>query len=188
MEVLSNGDFESLSTSEKREYIQNLNEYSKNYDHKQFQFGQKVIKSVYPLLRSYQIIIEGAENVPKDSNVIFLTNHSNSHDIFTGYEMMSMLSRRGSVMVATDCLNPLTIGLFNTANATLFDRRNKEQSQNSMFEMSKKIINGNDGLMVYANTILSSPEISTTLVVVLSFSLCFEILKCLSAKPATWAE
>lgn len=93
----------------------------------QLKIGQGIIKSVYPALRGYKLEFEGVENIPKDSNVLFIANHSNSHDIFTAYEVLSALQRKGSVMVATDCLTPVTTELFNISNATLLDRRKKDE-------------------------------------------------------------
>ena len=126
------------------EYLRKLCLKIKN---NQLKIGQNVIKTVYPFLRNYKIEIEGEENIPRDSNVIFVVNHSTSHDIFTAYEFLSLLKRRGSVMVATDCLNKPVTEIFNISNATLLDRRNKEERKNAVLELSKKIIDGNDGVI-----------------------------------------
>ena len=50
-------------------------------------------------------------------------------------------------MVATDCLNKPVTEIFNISNATLLDRRNKEERKNAVLELSKKIIDGNDGVI-----------------------------------------
>ena len=152
MDLLSNNSVENLSLSEKKEYYESLKKQCLLLKDDQLRFGQGMIKRVYPLFRSYKIELEGEENIPKDSNVLFLVNHSNSHDIFTGYEFFSLLNRRGSVMVATDCLNPITVGVFYASNATLLDRRKKEDRNNSIFRLSKKILMGNDGLIFGEST------------------------------------
>ncbi len=130
-----------------KEYYENLREQCLLLKDYQLSFGQDLIKYVYPKLREYELEIQGEENIPRDSSVLFLVNHSNSHDIFTAYEVLSALQRRGSVMVATDCLNPLTAGVFGISNATLLDRRKNEDRKNSILKLSKKILTGNDGVI-----------------------------------------
>lgn len=130
-----------------KEYYEYLRKMCLNNMKNNYSFGQDAIKTFYPLLRNYKIELEGTENIPNDTNVLFVLNHSTSHDIFTAYEVLSMLNRRGSVMVATDCLNPITTGIFAISNATLLDRRNKSERKNSVLELSKKIVSGNDGVI-----------------------------------------
>lgn len=150
--VFQNVNIENLSLSEKKEYYEKLKEQCFLIRDNQFRFGQDIIKNVYSFLRQYKLEIQGEENVPKDSNALFLVNHSNSHDIFTAYEVLSLLQRRASVMVATDCLNSITTGIFNISNATLLDRRKKEERQNSVLALSKKILSGNDGVIFGEST------------------------------------
>lgn len=140
-------NLDELSISEKKEYYESLKKHCLAIEMHQPQFGQDLIKRVYPLLRKYRIEIQGEENIPKDSNVLFVANHSNSHDIFTAYEMLSYIERQGSVMVATDCLSPITTQIFNISNATLLDRRIKKERQDSVLSLSNKILNGKDGLI-----------------------------------------
>ena len=142
---MTNVNAEQFSTQ--KEYYEYLRKLCLKIKNNQLKIGQNVIKTVYPFLRNYKIEIEGEENIPRDSNVIFVVNHSTSHDIFTAYEFLSLLKRRGSVMVATDCLNKPVTEIFNISNATLLDRRNKEERKNAVLELSKKIIDGNDGVI-----------------------------------------
>ena len=148
----NNNYSESLSTSDKKEYYLQLRKQCLSIKNHQLQIGQSIIKNVYPFLRNYQIELQGTENVPIDSNVLFVANHSNSHDIFTAYEMFSYLERKGSVMVATDCLSPITTQIFNISNATLLDRRVKQERKDSVLSISNKILNGNDGLIFGEST------------------------------------
>lgn len=152
MKLLSNKDLERMNVSERKEYYRKLKSECALLANDQNSIGQDIIKRVYPFLRKYKIEIENEENLPEDSNIIFLFNHSNSHDIFTAYEILSKLNRRGSVMVATDCLSPLTKRIFDISNATLFDRRLKNDRQNSVLNLSNKIINGNDGIIFGEST------------------------------------
>lgn len=149
---MKNANVRNLEIYQAREYFEKLREECLLVRDSQLRVGQGLIKTFYPLLRSYKLEIEGEENVPKDSNALFVVNHSNSHDIFTAYEVLSKLQRRGSVMVATDCLNPVTTELFNISNATLLDRRVPEERQNAVLGLSKKIIGGNDGVIFGEST------------------------------------
>jgi len=72
MKLLRNDVFENLSPSQKKEYYEKLREQCLLIRNNQFRFGQNVIKNVYPFLRQYKLEIEGEENVPKDSNALFL--------------------------------------------------------------------------------------------------------------------
>ena len=147
MQILDNISLEKLSILEKKEYYKKIREECLMKKDNQVQIGQNIIKSIYPFLRKYKVEIQGDENIPKDSNVLFVVNHSNSHDIFNAYEVLSLLDRKGSVMVATDCLNPITVEIFNVSNATLLDRRNREDRYNSIVSLSKKILSGKDGVI-----------------------------------------
>lgn len=152
MIFLSNKELEKLSPSKRKEYYEKLREYSLLMKDNQLHIGQELIHKFYPLLRNYKLEIEGIENIPNDSNALFVVNHSNSHDIFTAYEVLSILQRKGTVMVATDCLNPVTTAIFNISNATLLDRRKTEDKNNSVFRLSRKILEGNDGVIFGEST------------------------------------
>lgn len=119
---------------------------------KQLIIGQRIINRLYPIIRNYSIEIQGEENIPGDTNVLFVVNHSNSHDIFTAYEMFSLLDRHGSVMAASDCLSPVITQIFNISNATLLDRRIKKERHQSILSLSSKILNGYDGLIFSEGT------------------------------------
>lgn len=148
MKMLNNKvDLSNLNLSEKKEYFEMLKKQCLAIKSNQLSIGQGLISNIYPILRSYKLEIQGEENIPSDSNVLFVANHSNSHDIFTAYEMFSMLERHGSVMVATDCLSPIATQLFRISNATLLDRRVKEDRSQAVLNLSNKILNGFDGLI-----------------------------------------
>ncbi len=152
MVLLSDKELNKLSFSEKEDYYRKLKQECLNLKDTQFHFGQGIIEKVYPFIRGYKLELEGSENIPKDSNVLFVVNHSNSHDIFTAYEVLSLLQRKGSVMVATDCLSPITNEIFNISNATLLDRRKNDERQESVFKLSHKILNGKDGVIFGEST------------------------------------
>ena len=84
-------NFNDLSISEKKAYYEQLRKECVEFKNAQANIGQGLIKTIYPFLRKYQIELQGEENIPKDTRVLFVANHSNSHDIFTAYEMFSFL-------------------------------------------------------------------------------------------------
>ena len=135
-----------------KEYYENLRKECLLYKNRQLAIGQGIIEKVYPLIRNYKIEIEGEENVPKDTNVLFVTNHSNSHDAFTAYELFSLLGRKGSEMVGSDCLSPIVQKIFDISDATLLDRRSKEECSQAAISMASKILNGKDGLIYGEST------------------------------------
>lgn len=130
-----------------KEYYINLKEKCLLMKNKQLSCGQNMIKHIYPFIRNYKLELEGTENIPKDSNAIFLVNHSNSHDAFTAFEALSKLGRNVSILAGKDCLSPAVRELFSISNATLLDRRVKEDRENSVLKISNKILLGSDGVI-----------------------------------------
>ena len=148
LNLVSTNRLENMTLVEREKYLENLRiQLSILKKDKYIINGQKIIENIYPFLRNYEIEIYGEENLLGLENAIFLFNHSNSHDIFTAYEFLSMLKRNGTVMVATDCLNTFSKTIFSMAGSTMFDRNDKKQSLNSIYDFSKKIINGKSGVI-----------------------------------------
>lgn len=148
-DILSYRDEKKLSSSDKKEYYKLLRDYCFEISKKNkggISLGQKIISSLYmPSFYNSKLEIYGSKNIPSNENVVFVCNHSNSHDIFSLYSIFSKVDIRASVMVATDCLNPLSTTVFDIAGSTLFDRRSKEESKNSVLDMSSKILSGKSG-------------------------------------------
>lgn len=148
-DILSYRDEKKLSSSDKKEYYKSLRDYCFEISKKNksgISLGQKIISSLYmPSFYNSKLEIYGSENIPSNENVVFVCNHSNSHDIFSLYSIFSKVDISASVMVATDCLNPLSTTVFDIAGSTLFDRRSKEESKNSVLDMSSKILSGKSG-------------------------------------------
>lgn len=141
----------NLSINEKLEYYKKLRDYCYELSEtkkQEMSKGQRLISRFYMnnfYKEKLQII--GEENIPLDKPIIFVCNHSNSHDIFSMYIALEKLGIATSVMVATDCLNIFSTMLFAKADATLLDRRDKISSNNSIFELASKIIAGKTGVI-----------------------------------------
>ena len=148
IKLLSIGEVEALSPQQRKEYYRTLKEYCNQLTvQKGNNIGQKIISHIYPLLRNYDLEIVGEENIPQDDSAIFVCNHSNSHDIFTAYEVFEQLGRNSSVMVASDCLSLTTETIFRLSDATIIDRRDKASSLRGLLTHSKKVIEGTCGVV-----------------------------------------
>ena len=139
MQMLSTKEIEKLTKEERKRYFNTLSDAALKIRVSNLHIGSNIIELVGPNLRNFEFIIEGEENIPDDVPVVFGANHSNSHDIFIGYEVLGKLGIDGSIMVATDCLNVFTINLFRLAGSTLLDRRIKKSRQHSMLEMTQRM-------------------------------------------------
>lgn len=141
----------NLSINEKLEYYKRLREYCYRLSETKKQEmpkGQQLISRFYMNnFYNEKLHIVGEGNIPLDKPVIFVCNHSNSHDVFSMYIALKKLGIATSVMVATDCLNIFSTTLFAAADATLLDRRDKVSSNNSIFELASKIIAGKTGVI-----------------------------------------
>lgn len=146
--LMSNRDYESLMPEEKKQYLENIRQKLQQQGyHTNTNIGHELITTIYPFLRGYQFEIIGEENIPEDDSVIFMCNHSNSHDYFTAHEVFSMVGRSISVFAAKDGINPIVKTIFGISDATLIDRRDKESTNKGTLEFSKKIMEGKCGVI-----------------------------------------
>lgn len=107
-----------------------------------------LIATIAPLLRNFPIEIRGAENIPEDTTVVFVGNHSNSHDFFVIKEVFSRIKRSVSPLAAWDGLSLISRTAFYLGNVTFIERGNKESIDNGIIKFCSKIINGNDGFIL----------------------------------------
>ncbi len=131
----------NLGLKEKKQYYNSLRNYCKylsslNESPNVMSIGQDLISTFYMKKFYNQLLeIDGINNLPNEP-FILLCNHSTAHDIFSMYIALEKLGLPVSVMVATDCLNPLSRLVFRTAKSVLFNRNDKISSQNSVLEAS----------------------------------------------------
>ena len=140
-----------LSTLDRIEYYTKLRQYCEvlsNKKSKRMSIGQNLMSACY-LNDFYEkkLIVIGEENLPSASNILFMCNHSNSHDIFSMYIALAKLGMPTSVMVATDCLNVMSQFVFSLADATFIDRRIKKSANNGIIDLSSKLIAGKTGVI-----------------------------------------
>mgnify|MGYP004621757797 FL=1 len=146
---LSIKELELLSTEEKEKYYQMVREYCNlikvNIESKKI--SKKIISLLAPHLRKYKLEIYGDENIPKEDSAVFICNHSNSHDFFTSQEVFNQLNRNVTPFGASDCLNFLSLQMFKLGDVTLIDRDDRESSLNGLMNFTKKVIEGEDGII-----------------------------------------
>lgn len=146
---LSLKNLENLSLEEKVKYYQMVREYcdSLKINIESKKISKKLISLLAPHLRNYKLEIYGDENIPKDDSAIFICNHSNSHDFFTTQEVFHELNRNVTPFGASDCLSFISLQMFKLGDVTLIDRDSKQSSLEGLMNFSKKIIDGEDGII-----------------------------------------
>lgn len=146
----------SMSVDEKIDYYQQLRSYCETLSRnkqKRMSYGQQAISKFYnPKFYDNNVEILGMDNIPSSIPVLFICNHSNSHDIFSMYSILEKLGISSSVMVATDCLNPFSIAVFAAADSTFLDRNDKISANESIYELSSKIMAGKSGVIFGEST------------------------------------
>jgi len=136
-----------LSISRKNTYYQNLRTECINRNQKPAGWSE-LISLIAPLLRNFQIEIRGEENIPKDSEVVFVGNHSNSHDFFVIKEVFARLKRQITPLAAWDGLSFVSRLAFYLGNVTFIKRSDKDSIENGILKFCSKILNDNDGFIL----------------------------------------
>lgn len=154
IKFLTSKEIEKLDNNAKIEYYELLRKYSSdlNINVNSKNISKKIISHIAPKLRSYDLDIIGEKNISIEPGAVFICNHSNSHDFFTIHEVFNELKRPVTPFGADDCLNFFTLQLFKAGDVTLINRNDKESSINGIMEFSKKIIDGEDGIIFSEGT------------------------------------
>lgn len=147
-------ELDSLSLEQKEFYYSELKKYCDllkvNIESKKI--SKKLIALLAPHLRNYKLEIYGDENIPKDESAVFIANHSNSHDFFTTQEVFSEIDRNVTPFAASDCLDFISMQMFKLGDVTFIDRGDKSSSIDGLMSFSKKIIEGEDGIIFSEST------------------------------------
>ena len=145
--LLKNSELEKLTNEEKIKYYNNLKEYCKSLNNNlNITKEQKLISNFSSKGRNYDYIIRGFENIPS-TGCILMCNHSNSHDALTPYEILTNYNMPLSLLISSEGLNPIIIKIFKKANATFVNRIDKKSRENSIYELSSKVLNGGIGVV-----------------------------------------
>lgn len=142
-------EVENLTTVDRKEYFEKLHSFCNNR-HVKKQTNQIIlwiIAKLSPLFRGFEIEYEGLENISDDETLIFLCNHSNSHDFFVIRETFDKLHRNVTPLGAWDGLNFLSRHWFKLGNVTLIKRDSKESKERGILDYCTRILHGDNGFI-----------------------------------------
>lgn len=149
MTIMSNIDLDirilkTLENERKIKYLRELREKCEEMKIKPTPINaiaKSVVRGIYPpIVRRYEYEYIGESLIPENKNVIFVCNHSNSHDFFTSLEGLGKKGINSTVFVASDDINVATQKLFEACNATLADRRDKTSTNEGLFAFCSKLV------------------------------------------------
>lgn len=141
-------EVERLTAKDREEYFRNLHAVCQNRQTKR-QTNKAMlalIAKVCPLLRGFDLVIEGTENLPNE-DVIFVCNHSNTHDFFIVRETMHKLNKGITPLVALDGLSVFSRVVFHLSDATFIERTSKESKEKGVLDFCSKIQQGKSGFV-----------------------------------------
>lgn len=107
-----------------------------------------LIAQLASMLRNFPIEIRGEENIPAGSSVVFVGNHSNSHDFFVIKETFSKIEKSVTPLAAWDGLNVLSRISFYLGDITFINREDKNSIEKGILQFCSKILNGNNGFVL----------------------------------------
>lgn len=115
-------------------------------------FLKKLLIAVCQLLRHFSIEIRGEDNLPQNTPVIFVCNHSNSHDVLLAMEVFSHLPLPFTFLAASDGLGVIPRTVFLIENAVLIRRFSKESRQTGFDEFYRRILKNANGFIFPEST------------------------------------
>lgn len=147
--LMSLNELENLSPEKRQSYLNCLRIECKERQvtEQTKPFIVKALGKVASIIRPYDLVLEGEENIPADTEVIFLCNHSNSHDMFTVVELFSSLKKKVSSIVAWDGLSWLSRLFFRLINGILIKRDSAESINKGVLTLCSRMLNGTNGFI-----------------------------------------
>ena len=141
-------EVEALAPEEREKYFDSIRDHCKDrHVHKTTNDSiMNFIGRIAPHFRNFEIEVNGQENIPDDT-VVFLCNHSNSHDFFTIREIFYKLNKRVTPLGAWDGLNFLSRSMFKLGDVTLIKRNDSKSKKDGILDFCSKILNGKNGLV-----------------------------------------
>lgn len=145
---LSNKEIENLTVVEKNEYFNSIKEMCLGMKRK---CGKQIIREmiirIIPYLRGYDFEVRGIENIPKESNAIFLCNHSNAHDFFTMQEAFRKAGCNITFLASNEDISDMIKAIFISCGGVLIDRKNKVSIEKGIINFSANILSGMSGVI-----------------------------------------
>ena len=151
--ILNCKQIDELSAQDRQEYLDRLRrELLTNAPINTKSITQNVLRFILPIIRNYDLCVEGAENIPRNSNCIFAMNHSNSHDFPTMQEVFIKLGISPCFIASNEGLSPAVFKLFKECGAIFFNRFDKAEAKNALMTMTSNMVNGRYGAIFPEST------------------------------------
>ncbi len=143
-ELKSIKEIEQLSSDERIQYYQHVKDYCiAEIPLKSFStIKRKLAYIISKFMRKYELEIRGTENVPVDDSVIYVCNHSNSHDFFTLTETFVKTNKKVMPLAAEDGLNWISQIMFSLGNTIFINRNDKKTKKAGELSLCKVLLNG----------------------------------------------
>lgn len=143
-ELKSIKEIEQLSSDERIQYYQHVKDYCiAQIPLKSFStIKRKLAYIISKFMRKYELEIRGTENVPVDDSVIYVCNHSNSHDFFTLTETFVKTNKKVMPLAAEDGLNWISQIMFSLCNSIFINRNDKKTKKAGELSLCKGLLNG----------------------------------------------
>lgn len=161
--VLSYEEEKKLTLSEKKEYYKNLREYLKSKKSTQVKklylgFCEKIngsfIRSVIDKIKGYKLYIEGAENIPDNTPVIYASTHQDYNDHFN--VVLSIPDH--AIILNTTTVTPLFKFLLGFNGIEYVDRTSSESRFNSKMNLMEYLSKGKSVVIFPEGTFNCSPN------------------------------
>lgn len=150
--LLSNKQIELMNANEKIKYYNELKNNLKNSKYNNRTIVRKTFNSLVQNFRNYDFEVKGIENIPTDSSVLFVANHSNAHDFFTMQEAMKIVGINQSFLASNEDLNSLILTIFEKCGGVLFNRSDKNESEKAFIEFAGRLSSGESGIIYGEST------------------------------------
>lgn len=143
-ELKSIKEIEKLSSDERIQYYQHVKDYCiAEIPLKSFStIKRKLAYIISKFMRKYELEIRGTENIPANDSVIYVCNHSNSHDFFTLTETFVLINKKVTPLAAVDGLDWITRMIFDFGNTTFINRNDKKTAKAGELSLCKGLLNG----------------------------------------------
>ena len=113
---------------------------------------QKAITGIIPHMRNFSLEIKGEENVPKDTNVLFLCNHSNAHDFLTMQETFQRIECSITFLASNEGIGSAIKKIFTACGGVLIDRKDKLSIEKGVLSFCANILSGMSGVIFGEST------------------------------------
>lgn len=151
--LLTNKELSLLSNDEKTKYYEKIKKecllhksISKN------SFIRRTFNRITPIVRNYGFEIVGTENIPTNTNCLFVANHSNAHDFFTMQEVFKNIGIDQTFLASNEDLNNLVLSIFKSCGAVLFNRSDKESANKAFMTFAGNLLDGMSGVIYGEST------------------------------------